>query len=164
MGSQSILDYVCKALDCLVVGDDINFVKDDDNNNVDDDVSKINKALSLLRKSCQSKRGNQGQTRVNLTTTEGRKFYIHSNKHNNIHVPEVEKLIGKKVQALRIPQIVGGGYKDYHPENGYIACPPTGWSNEEYEVITTSPPVHRSLITSGEELQNLLQQKQYNCT
>lgn len=131
------LNYVYKALDCLIAGDDIN-VDLDGNNNVDEDVARVVKALGILKSCFQSgkRKGQGGHVKVNLVTDEGKKLYIHSNKNNNIFVPDLEKLIGKTVSCLRVSHVMTGGHKDYLPENGYIDSPVLGWSDREYQVVT----------------------------
>merc|ERR1719342_102058 len=72
--SQNKLNYVSKALDCLLVGEDVNVDLNDQNNNndVDDDLVKMVQALSLLRSNFKSsKRKSQGQNRINLVTAMG---------------------------------------------------------------------------------------------
>ena len=61
-----------------------------------------------------------GRTKVNLVTEEGKKLYIHSNRNNNIFVPDLEKLVGIPVAGLRVAQVVGEGVQEFPVRNGYI--------------------------------------------
>jgi len=143
--SQNKLNYVTKALDCLLVGEDVNVYLNDQNNNndVDDDLVKMVQALSLLRSNFKSsKRKTQGQNRINLVTAMGKKYYVHSNKNNNIFVPELEKIIGKKVVSLKISHVVGSGCKEYFPVKNYIDCPDLGWPEVEFQVVTKEHEYH----------------------
>lgn len=142
--SQNKLNYVSKALDCLLVGEDVNVDLDQNNNdNVDEDLIKIVKALNVFRSNLKSsKRKTQGQNRINLIISSGKKYYVHSNKNNNIFVPEMEKIIGKKVVSLKIPHVVGTGFKEYLPEKNYIDCPDLGWPEVEFQVVTKEHENH----------------------
>ena len=76
------------------------------------------------RSNRSSKRGgggsSTGRTKVNLVTEEGKKLYIHSNRNNNIFVPDLEKLVGTPVVGLRVAQVVGEGVQEFPVRNGYI--------------------------------------------
>merc|ERR1711874_756967 len=71
-------------------------------------------------------------------TAMGKKYYVHSNKNNNIFVPELEKIIGKKVVSLKISHVVGSGCKEYFPVKNYIDCPDLGWPEMNFRSLRKS--------------------------
>ena len=132
---QAKLDYVSKALDCLIVGEDFTQSMDTNNNVNLDEMTSLFQALKKLKDlySPSNKRGggdrSTGRTKVNLVTEEGNKLYIHSNRNNNIFVPDLEKLVGTPVVGLRVAQVVGEGDQEFPVRNGYIG-------RQKYFVLT----------------------------
>ena len=139
--AQTKLDFVCKTLDSLAAGEDVQF-RLDENNNEDDDVIQQDlegfmKSVTTLKSMYQTQgRGNcgQGQSKVNFLTLDGKRMYVHTNRNNNIFVPEIERLIGKEVSGLRVPHILGTGHTELPARNGYIDSPQLGWASRDYEV------------------------------
>ena len=156
---QAKLDYVSKALDCLIVGEDFTHNMDTNNNVNLDEMTSLFQALKKLKDlyNPSTKRGgggsSTGRTKVNLVTEEGKKLYIHSNRNNNIFVSDLEKLVGTPVVGLRVAQVVGEGVQEFSVRNGYIGrhkylyrhvysillftdSPVLGWvSGTEYTVV-----------------------------
>jgi len=141
--AQTKLDFVCKTLDSLAVGEDVMFDLDINNNQdanvIQKDLEGFMRSVTALKSMYQGQRGrgNQGQghARVNLITSEGRRMFVHTNSNNNIFVPELEKLVGTTIMGLRVPNLLGSGYTEFLARNGYIDSPQLGWINRDYEVI-----------------------------
>merc|ERR1712227_560920 len=107
------LDFVCKTLDSLAVGEDVQFDHDINNNEdanvIQKDLEGFMRTVINLNTMYQSQGGgkqSQGHARVNLITPEGKKMFVHTNRNNNIYVPELEKMIGKAVVGLRVPNLL----------------------------------------------------------
>ena len=66
-------------------------------------------------------------------------MFVHTNRNNNIFVPELEKLIGTAIIGLRVPNLLGSGYTEFLARNGYIDSPQLGWINRDYEVSLRIP-------------------------
>lgn len=140
--AQTKLDFVCKTLESLAVGEDVQFDHDINNNEdanvIQKDLEGFMRSVINLKSMYQGQgRGkhSQGHSRVNLITTEGKRMFVHTNRNNNIFVPELEKMIGKAVMGLRVPNLLGSGHTEFLARNGYIDSPQLGWISRDYEVI-----------------------------
>ena len=143
--TQSRLDVLCKILDSIAVGDDVS-MELDTNNNPNADLDLVFRALQSLKESNIKSRNDRtrgpGQRKVNVTA-DGRKFFIMTNRNNNIFAPDLEKLVGKKVEALAISQLLDNSQtREFPVVNGYIESPNLGWSDRYYDVVTVDPQNH----------------------
>ena len=139
--AQTKLDFVCKTLDSLAVGEDVQFDLDvndnEDANVIQKDLDGFMRSVIDLKSMYQGQgRGkhSQGNSRVNLITSEGKRMFVHTNRNNNIYVPELEKMIDNAVMGLRVPNLLGSGHTEFPARNGYIDSPQLGWINRDYEV------------------------------
>ena len=68
---------------------------------------------------------------------------VTTNRNNNIFAPDLEKLVGKRVEALTISQLLDSSkIKELPVVNNYIDSPPLGWSSRYYDVVTVETGNH----------------------
>ena len=143
--TESRLSYIVKVLDTIAVGDDISQELDINNNDANEDLTKVLRVLHSLKSANQcnnrGKRG-PGARKVNLVTEEGRSLFTITNKHDNIYAPDLEKHVGKRVVSIKLPHLLDNKFREFVVVNGYINCPPLGWSDRLYHVVTEDLKTH----------------------
>lgn len=99
-------------------------------------LKKFQKVYSKLSKD------HGGNNVVNIGLEDGQTVSFSTNRNNNIGIFALENFLSKKVVGFQVPVQWGGGYKEMDIINGYVNCPPQGWGDKVYRVVTQDRPVH----------------------
>ena len=103
------------------------------------ELSVLLDGLSKLR---ENRSGSEVVTAtvVRLGLEDGRTVRFSTNRYRKIGILELERFLNKKVVSIQAPELLGGGFREMKTVNGYVNCPPLGWGNSVYRVITESLP------------------------